>query len=93
MAGATATKTIGPDGGYKPEDLAELAAQLGLPVTECYFEINAINAGVRTLSARARSSGDPLQDLRPRVPFDHLSDEDAPGLPLPSEQYIRTRMA
>jgi hypothetical protein len=79
MAGATTTKTIGPDGAYKPEDLAELAAQLGLPVDECWFEINAINGGVRALSARRRSGADERT-------------QDVTKLPVPSAEEVRTRM-
>jgi hypothetical protein len=78
MAGATVSKTIGPDGAYTADDLAGLAVQLGLPVDECYFEINAINNGVRTLSARARSRSDSAQDVT--------------NLPVPSADYVRTKM-
>jgi hypothetical protein len=77
MAAATVSKVIAPSGAYKLEDLAELALPLGVPVEECYFEINAINAGVRTLSARLRTRSDPVQDLA--------------ELPVASAEYVRTK--
>jgi hypothetical protein len=78
MPGATTSKVIGPSGAYKPEDLEELALPLGLPVEQCHFEINALNSGVRTLSARARTNGDPKQDLA--------------KLPVPSAEHVRTKL-
>ena len=63
MAGATVTKLIGSDGVPTSGDLADLAAQLGLPTNQCHFEVNLPNPGytfgdARMLSARARDTGD-----------------------------------
>jgi hypothetical protein len=78
MAGATTSKAIAPSGKYTPEDLEELALPLGLPVEQCHYEINALNGGVRTLSARRRTAADPVQDLG--------------KLPVPSAEYVRTKL-